>query len=172
MKPTVPSDGVPGLEADVLEYNHWDSFSSPGTVSLQHHLSDRLPLNLQQHFPEHFYTSATGRRYLRSTTLLCHYQVFNALSCRNLAGYSVQRMITPASLHGSLTSQDEKFELSSKPSFSCLEEPACYKNQGWPPQVYSTVHQIKLLSVAKTKGNSGSGIIAKVGHLLSTFKTI
>lgn len=28
-------------------------------------------------------------------------------------GYSVQRMITSASLHGSLTSQDDKFELSS-----------------------------------------------------------
>lgn len=55
-------------------------------------------------------------------------------------------MTTSASLDGSLTSQHSKFELSSTLCFSC------HKNQGWPPQVYYTVHQIKPLSVAKTKG--------------------
>lgn len=36
-------------------------------------------------------------------------------------GYSVQRMITSVSLHGNLTSQDDKFELSSTLPFLALK---------------------------------------------------
>lgn len=101
----------------MLEYDRWGCFHSPETVSPQHHRLDRLPMNLQQLSPEHFYCSATnmGGRYLRSTMLLCRYQLLNTLSlyAEIWQGYSVQRMATSASFHGGLTSQDDKIDLPS-----------------------------------------------------------
>lgn len=41
-----------GCKRDVLEYNCWGCFHSPGTVSLLHHLLDWLPMNLQKLPPE------------------------------------------------------------------------------------------------------------------------
>lgn len=50
--------------------------------------------------------------------------------------------VTSASFHGGLTSQDDKFDLPSPlPSPSLKSQHA--RNQGWPAQVYSAVHQTK-----------------------------
>lgn len=73
-----------GWKHNGLEYDCCGCFYRTRTVSLQHHLLGRLPMNLQQQF----YCSATnmGRRHLRSTMLLCCYQLFNTASRWNLAG--------------------------------------------------------------------------------------
>lgn len=78
-------------------------------------------------------------------------------------GYSMQRMVTSASLHGNWTSQDNKFELSSTLPFLALKSQHATKIKADHHRfIHSTVHQIKPLSVAKMKGNSGSGIISKL----------
>ena len=69
-------------------------------------------MNLQQLSPEHFYCSATdtGRRL---TTLLCHYQVFNTLSCWNLAAVFCAKDNNICFFPWWSDIQDDKFNLLS-----------------------------------------------------------
>lgn len=94
MKPAVPGHGGPAMRLSRFRPSH---------------LLDGLPVNLPPLSPEHFYCSAprTGRRYLRSTMLLCCYQLFNTLSCWNPELWKV----ISASFHGGLTPQDGTFDL-------------------------------------------------------------